>query len=145
MKQHAALLTFAFLLTVSGLALTGGSASAQPAAEPALSFDLRDAPLPDVLAALHTMVPGFQFTVKGVEGKVTAMMARTTLAEALRKIVEDVNASYKVDQGIYVIEKQATGGRRGGTGTPLTPPRPPGTTPAPAGGTRRPTPPRRPQ
>ncbi len=148
--MNAQMRVTAQLIAVAAVsALLVGPAWGQQPGNVELSFELRDAPLNHVLSALSELVPGFRFGVKPeVKGNVTALMERTSLTEALRRIVEEVNASYKVDQGTYVIEKQSTTGRRG-SGGPTMVPRPgtggttrPGTT-APPRTLQWPTPPRR--
>ncbi|MFQ6131861.1 MAG: hypothetical protein ACE5R4_07470 [Armatimonadota bacterium] len=124
------------MTTMLGVALTAFAALpsyGQALAGPVLSFDLRNAPIEDVLGAFQGLMPGFRFVKKPeVKGKVTALMENADLRTALRKVCEDVNATYKVDQGTYIIEAKTTTGPRarprGPTGGVPIPGRTPGRT-----------------
>ena len=133
------LIVMAVIAGAAAAFVAGAPAKAQVPTQPVISFDLRNSPIEDVLGALQELVPGFRFVKKPeVKGKVTARMENADVRTALQKICEEANATFKLDQGTYIIEAKAEAGPRGRARTPTTGVPVSGPTPG-AGGPRGPT------
>ena len=99
----------------------------------AITLNLKDVPVADALRAVQEQVPDFQYTLhEGVTGTVTIYLTDVSVATAVRAISTALDAAYRLDQGVYVIEPKPVEAQRE-LPSPLAPtyapPMPPGPRP----------------
>ncbi|MFQ6131860.1 MAG: hypothetical protein ACE5R4_07465 [Armatimonadota bacterium] len=99
-KSRTAVRVLGVLVAVALMAI-----AAQAQVQGIISIDLKDQPLAEALAVLQRDVPGFNYQLDpAVRGNVTVSLRDIDINAALGLILSSVGATYRIDQGTYVIE-----------------------------------------
>lgn len=88
------------VLCVSGVALAQDDAAR-------ITVDFKNAPIREVLSELARQFPGLRYTIPDdVRGEVTVGLRDISLPAALRLVLGSIGASYRLEDGTYVVERQ---------------------------------------
>jgi len=88
-----------------GLALALVAPVANAQVQGIINIDIKNTPVADVLKQLQQQVPGFEYQLDpAVQGNVNVSLRDIDINAALRLIVDSVGATYRVDQGTYVVD-----------------------------------------
>ncbi|MFQ6132102.1 MAG: hypothetical protein ACE5R4_08705 [Armatimonadota bacterium] len=92
------------VLSVCVVLLAAGQTWAQ---EETISLRLTDTPVEEALRAIQQQAPDFQYTLHAdTRGNITLNLPDVSVATAVRAIAAAVGATYRLDQGVYVIEPE---------------------------------------
>ncbi len=143
MRLHKSAAIWAAMVSVLICGLLGGPARVYAQVTGEVNLDLaKPEPLRNVLDIISEQVPGFQYVIQDptLNPNVTFVLRDMEVNQALRLILNSVGATYRLDQGTYVVDRQPVAPRPiGPTAMPgMTPVRTPPVAPGVGGGVTAP-------